>query len=70
MAMPQEEITRLDNIIMPFGKFQGTRMGMVPASYLDWLRSTNFNEENRWPKVAEYLEKMSKYIDLELEKNL
>ena len=67
--LTQEEISRLDSTVMPFGKFKGRAMREVPAEYLDWLRDGDWNTSGDFPEVAEYLEKMAKYIDDELRSN-
>jgi hypothetical protein len=56
-----------DKSTMPFGAFVGQPIGEVPASYLDRLRDANWLD-GRYPAVAEYIERHSKVIDMELEK--
>jgi len=31
----------IDNSLMPFGKYKGTKMANVPASYLIWIYENN-----------------------------
>jgi hypothetical protein len=50
---------------MPFGKYKGRAMKIVPATYLDWLRGQTWLEE--WPLVQEYIERNADVIDQELE---
>ena len=41
-----------DHNLMPFGKYKGTKMENVPASYLLWLNS----QENCQADVKEYIQ--------------
>ena len=50
---------------MPFGKFRDVPMGDVPAWYLDTLRDAEWLD--RYPAVAEYLERNAAAIDQELD---
>ena len=50
---------------MPFGRFHGEPIGKVPAWYLDNLRDANWLD--RYPAVAEYLERNAAAIDKELD---
>jgi hypothetical protein len=54
-----------DSDPMPFGEHRGTPIGQVPASYLDHLRDANWLD--RYPAVAEYIERNGKAIDKELD---
>ena len=48
------------------GKYRGAPMRDLPASYLDWLRDQS-GILSAYPEVAEYLVRMKKVIDWELE---
>jgi hypothetical protein len=50
---------------MPFGKYKGTPMKDVPASYLDWLHGQDWLVS--WPQVLDYIEENRDVIDLDLE---
>jgi hypothetical protein len=56
----QPALTDLDP--MPFGKYKGTPMQDVPASYLVWLR----NEGCRDPLVANYIHNSWEAIQQEI----
>lgn len=43
-----------DTDLMPFGKYKGTPMQDVPASYLHWLWSSGKQSDNLCP-VADYI---------------
>jgi hypothetical protein len=51
---------------MPFGAFRGKPIGKVPAEYLDRLRDANWLDD-RFPAVAEYIERNAAAIDKDLE---
>lgn len=53
-----------DTYIMPFGKYQGTSLGAVPASYLVWCYEQEGMEESR-PELYAYLKKHIKLIKAE-----
>ena len=44
-----------DNDQMPFGKWQGTKMANVPASYLLWAK-TAFDKGPKTAAILEYIE--------------
>ena len=56
--MPQEhghiDCGLTDTDPMPFGKYKGTPMQDVPASYLHWLW-TNGKKDDKTCKVADYI---------------
>jgi uncharacterized protein (DUF3820 family) len=53
-----------DKSLMPFGKYQGTEMENVPASYLIWLYDNNkCNKE-----VKEYIEDNMDVLKMEINK--
>ena len=54
-----------DDDPFPFGCHKGKRMQDVPAQYLDWLRGQKWL--NKWPTVADYIERNAKVIAFELE---
>jgi len=56
----QPALTDLD--LMPFGKFKGTPMQDVPASYLSWLRNESCNNV----EVANYIYNSWEAIEQEL----
>lgn len=47
-------MTLTDTDPMPFGKYKGTRMQDVPASYLHWLW-TNVMKNDKQSPVATYI---------------
>lgn len=53
-----------DNSLMPFGKYKGTPIGKVPASYLDWLIGQDWIDQ--WPDVEQYIEDNKGIIEQEL----
>lgn len=55
-----------DESPFPFGKWKGTPMRNVPATYLDWLRGQDWIGD--WPAVVDYLERSAKAIDWELKR--
>lgn len=42
-----------DNSLMPFGKYKGTKLCNVPASYLMWLL---IQDLKHWPDLKKYIE--------------
>jgi len=50
-----KELTDLDP--MPFGKYKGTPMQDVPASYLHWLWTNGKKEETKTDAVADYIKR-------------
>jgi len=58
-----------DNSIMPFGKYKGTKLINVPASYLLWLYSqwaeTTQLDDNQ-KELKEYIEDNMKVLEMEL----
>jgi len=52
----------MDSDPMPFGKYKGTKMEDVPASYLDWL-----DGEGVQGAVADYIRRNRDVIHSELE---
>jgi|ERR1041385_3931961 uncharacterized protein (DUF3820 family) len=50
---------------MPFGSHEGTRMARVPSSYLDWLSGQAWLAE-KFPQVADYIQRNRKGIDEDL----
>lgn len=45
-----------DQDLMPFGKYKGTPMADVPASYFIWLHNeSSTNVRNAFPRVYEYI---------------
>lgn len=54
-----------DGSPMPFGKYKGTRLGLVPAHYLDWLIGQPWIED--WPKLEQYIVENKKALEEELE---
>lgn len=55
---PKKEVKPLDDLDpMPFGKYRGTRMQDVPASYFHWLWTKKVNPMNKdfESPVAEYI---------------
>lgn len=51
---------------MPFGKYKGTPMQDVPATYLLWLKNEGCNN----PYVANYIHNNWEAIESELPENL
>jgi len=49
---------------MPFGKYKGLDMDVVPSDYLDWLRGQPWLD--KFPLVEKYLEDNSASINSEL----
>lgn len=45
----------LDTDPMPFGKYKGTQMQKVPASYLHWLWQSGKKEEVGRNDIADYI---------------
>ena len=60
----QMDMALTDKDPMPFGKYKGTPMGQLEASYLDWLRDQKWIGD--WPTVKAYLDNNKKEIDHEL----
>lgn len=58
----KREPTLTDTDPMPFGKFKGTPMQDVPASYLAWLKNEGCNNV----LVANYIHNSWEAIELEL----
>jgi len=56
-----------DTSLMPFGPYNGTAIGQVPATYLDSIRGQPWVARN-YPKVYDYIEKYWKFINYELKK--
>jgi uncharacterized protein (DUF3820 family) len=58
-----------DNSIMPFGKYKGTKLINVPASYLLWLYSqwteTTQLDDNQ-KELKEYIEDNMQVLEMEL----
>lgn len=52
----------IDTDLMPFGKYKGTPMQDVPASYLEWLK----NEGCSNSLVANYIHNSWDAIEIEL----
>lgn len=49
------------------GKYQGIAMIQVPSSYLDWFRGQE-HLMNKYPDVADYIERSKKAIDQDIER--
>lgn len=58
-------MTDADDIRIPFGKYQGTRIGDVPASYLIWLLEQG--GPDRHPEIRDYIEEHEDDLRLEIE---
>jgi len=43
-----------DSYIMPFGKYEGDKIGDVPAKYLLWCLQQDWMKD-KYPKVYQYL---------------
>jgi len=56
-----------DNDPFPFGKFRGTRMLNVPASYLDWASGQDWLD--KWLDVKKYIADNRAVINKELERS-
>jgi len=52
-----------DKTPMPFGKYKGTPLGNVPASYLLWLYDES--SKDAFPALRTYLEKNKRALELE-----
>lgn len=53
-----------DEWVFPWGKHKGTKIGEVPADYLDWLDGQAYLDN--W--VRDYIKRNRKCIDLELKR--
>ncbi len=53
-----------DDSLMPFGKYKGTKMANVPASYLRWLYDNNKCNGS----VKDYIEDNLDVIDVEIKR--
>ncbi len=56
-----------DNDLMPFGKYQGTKMANVPASYLKHIYNEGYVSVFKFNKVYWYIRDNMDAIDLEIE---
>lgn len=56
-----------DDYIFPFGKHRGTKIGEVPADYLDWLDGQAWI--GSYPLIQDYIKRNRKCIDLELKRS-
>lgn len=61
--MPVEPLK--DDDPMPIGKYKGTKMGNVPATWLDWFRDQPWARS--YPKILAYINKNKEHIDRELD---
>lgn len=50
----------------PWGKYRGTKIGAVPADYLDYIDGQPWIEDH--PAVKDYIARNRKCIDLELKR--
>lgn len=55
-----------DTDLMPFGKFEGTEMANVPASYLMWVKDNIWSNASNF-EVKKYIQDNLDAIKLELE---
>ena len=61
-------ITLQDTDLMPFGKYKGTPMQDVPASYLHWLWTNDrdpMRQKAKFDPVADYIQRNRSVLEQE-----
>lgn len=58
-----------DNSPMPFGRYEGRRLGYVPAGFLLTIRKYDWLEKDH-PALADYIDEHKEALEQELEETL
>jgi uncharacterized protein (DUF3820 family) len=59
-------MTKLEDLsLMPFGKYKGTPMQDVPASYLHWLWNNGMKDKQEIDSVANYIKRSLSGLKIE-----